>query len=139
MEWRTEGFRISDVTAELDIQVVYDLLQTTYWAQGRSRERIERSIAASLCFALFNGGGEQIGFLRVVTDRATFAWVCDVVVAGEFRGRGLGKWLVACMLEHPALAETTKYLGTKDAHGLYEQYGFIRREILRREAAPAGS
>ncbi|MNI96911.1 Acetyltransferase (GNAT) family protein [compost metagenome] len=67
-----------------------------------------------------------------MTDYATFTWICDVVVAPDYRGRGFGKWLVACMLEHPALQTTNKLLGTKDAHGLYEQFGFVRREMLRR-------
>lgn len=131
MEWKKGEFRISDNREELDMDAVYEMLHTTYWAEGRSRGRIERAVASSVCFGLFDGRGKQAGFLRTVTDGATFTWVCDVIVHPAYRGNGLGKWLVACMLEHPALADTVKYLGTRDAHGLYEQFGFSRREMLR--------
>jgi GNAT superfamily N-acetyltransferase len=92
---------------------------------------IENSIHNSVCFGLFRDG-KQIGFARAVTDHATFTWICDVVIAPEHRGRGLGKWMVECVLAHPKLQTTTHVLRTKDAHGLYEQFGFKRTEYLRR-------
>jgi GNAT superfamily N-acetyltransferase len=134
MEWIREGYRISDCKEELDAAAVFDMLSETYWAAGRSRERVELAMEHSLCFGLYDPDGQQIGFLRAVTDYATFAWICDVIVRQDCRGKGLGKWLVACMLEHPALSSTNKMLGTRDAHGLYEQFGFERRELLRKMA-----
>lgn len=132
MKWARNGFRISDDINDLDVTVIHALLRDTYWASDRSRETVERSLSQSLNFGLFDNQERQIGFLRVVTDYVTFAWICDVVVHPDYRGQGLGKWLVACMLEHPGLKSTNKILGTRDAHGLYEQYGFTRSEVLRR-------
>jgi GNAT superfamily N-acetyltransferase len=134
VKWNKDGFVISDSPEELDLDIVCTLLGGTYWAAERSRDRIAQSIANSLCFGLYNSENRQIGFLRTVTDYTTFTWVCDVVVHPEYRGRGFGKWLVACMLEHPLLQGTGKMLGTRDAHGLYEQFGFIRRESMRLQA-----
>lgn len=134
MEWKKEGFRISDRKEELDPAAVCGMLSESYWAADRSRELIIRSIEHSLCFGLYTQENRQVGFLRVITDNTTFAWICDVIVHPEYRGRGLGKWLVACMLEHPGLLSVNKLLGTRDAHGLYEQFGFERREMLSKKA-----
>lgn len=134
MEWNRESFRISDRKEELDAAAVYAMLSETYWAAGRSRERIELAMEHSICFGLYDPEGRQAGFLRAVTDYATFTWICDVIVHPDYRGRGFGKWLMACMLEHPALVQTNKTLGTRDAHGLYEQFGFVRRELMRKLA-----
>jgi GNAT superfamily N-acetyltransferase len=85
---------------------------------------VRRSLDHSLCFGLY-GRGRQIGFARVVTDRATFAWLCDVFGFEEYRGQGLGKWLIGCVLGHRDLQGLRRVLlGTRDAHGLYERYGF---------------
>ncbi|MFO7655012.1 MAG: GNAT family N-acetyltransferase [Candidatus Krumholzibacteriia bacterium] len=132
MEWIRGNYRISDAREELDLYYVVPALQGTYWAPARSTELIEASIAASTCLGLYQGE-RQIGFARAVTDSVTFAWVCDVVVHPEFRGAGLGKWLTACVLEHPTVARCEQQLlRTRDAHGLYEQYGFRLVEAMQR-------
>jgi GNAT superfamily N-acetyltransferase len=86
---------------------------------------VEAACAGSVCFGLYVEDGTQVGFARVISDRATFAYLADVFVLPEQRGRGLSKWLVACVLEHPALQNLRRWmLATRDAHGLYERYGF---------------
>ncbi len=124
MEWKREPYRVSDDKSELDLFYIVPALQDSYWAVGRSRETVEESIRHSLCFGLYEGE-RQIGFARVVTDRCTFAWICDVMVHPDFRGAGLGKWLMECVEEHPWVAGASqKLLRTRDAHGLYERYGY---------------
>jgi GNAT superfamily N-acetyltransferase len=122
---RRGGFLISTDPARLDLAVVHDYLaHRSYWAAGRPAEVVRRAVEHSLCFGLYDGD-RQAGFARVVTDRATFAWLCDVFVLEDYRGRGLGKWLVGCVLAHPALRGLRRLLlATRDAHGLYEQHGF---------------
>ncbi len=114
----------------LDIDAVHGFLDRSYWASGRSRELVERSIRASMPFGLYHDDGgrlRQLGFARVVTDGATFAWLGDVFVAEEARGTGLGVWLVECVMEHPDFADLKRILlATRDAHGLYERFGFRR-------------
>ncbi|HEV8066134.1 MAG TPA: GNAT family N-acetyltransferase [Planctomycetaceae bacterium] len=109
----------------LDVSLIHKFLsEQSYWAPGITREVVERSLENSLCFGLFQES-RQIGFARVVTDRATFAWLGDVFVIDEFRGQGLGKWMVGALLEHPDLQGLRRcLLGTRDAHGLYTQFGF---------------
>jgi GNAT superfamily N-acetyltransferase len=125
---------ISTNAALLDHDFIVRSLATTYWATGRPREMIEKSIAASLCFGAYVADTkEQVGFARVVTDRATFAWICDVFVANSHRGRGLGKRLMEEVVSHPDLATTKMYLGTKDAHGLYERFGFVNWQLMRHD------
>lgn len=131
MHWQRNDYVLHDDKSQLDLGVVCALLQATYWASGRSRALIEKSIQHSVCFGLFHSGS-QIGFARAVTDYATFAWICDVIVAPEHRGRGLGKWMVECVLSHPDLQSSTLVLRTRDAHSLYERFGFERTEYLRR-------
>ncbi|WP_010493176.1 GNAT family N-acetyltransferase [Paenibacillus elgii] len=133
MEWKhdTLPYRINDCREELQPDVIYALLQTSYWAADRSKETVLRSFENSLCFGLYHGEA-QVGFMRVVTDYATFAWVCDVIVHPDHRGQGLGKSLMQFLVEHPAVRDIRMVLGTKDAHGLYEQYGFERLELMRR-------
>ena len=95
-----------------------------------------KAINGSLCFNLFEGD-RQIGFARVVTDKATFAWICDVIIDPAHRGQGLGKWMVDCLVHHPKLQTRSQTLGTRDAHRLYTRFGFRRHEILRRRP-PSG-
>ena len=117
---------ISTDRARLDVDAIHAFLARSYWAAGISRERVEKSLDASLCFGMFSGA-KQIGFARVVTDRATFAYLCDVYVDEAERGRGLGKHLLAAVRAHPDLADLRRFvLWTRDAHGLYEQFGFAR-------------
>jgi GNAT superfamily N-acetyltransferase len=127
------GHYVSSEKGLIDIDIVCALLGSTYWADKRPRKRIEASIGNSICFGVYeNDGNRQVGFARAVTDGATFTWVCDVVVDGAARGNGLGKLLMASVMEHPALKGTTMILRTRDAHGLYEQYGFKRMEMMLR-------
>jgi GNAT superfamily N-acetyltransferase len=102
------------------------LSQGAYWAAGRSYETVERSVQNSLCFGVYDTDKEQqIGFARVVTDYITFAWLADVFIDPAYRGQGLGKWLVECVISHPDLNPMRRFmLATKDADGLYAQYGF---------------
>jgi len=127
------GFRITTDVSAMDVEFIARMLHSTYWAKDRSRERIVASLNASLCFGAFSGT-KQVGFARVVTDRCTFAWLCDVVVDPEHRGKGVAKMLVKSVVEHPDLATTKMVLGTRDAHGLYEKFGFYRREMMFRKA-----
>jgi GNAT superfamily N-acetyltransferase len=133
MQTEREAYMISTEFDRLDLDFICRSLNATYWAAQRTREVIVASLRNSLCFGLYRKEpGEQIGFCRVVTDRATFSWLCDVMVDERYRGHGLGKWLVEFALSHPAVQGTTFYLGTRDAHGLYEKYGFKRSELMRR-------
>jgi GNAT superfamily N-acetyltransferase len=118
------GYEITTEPSRVDIEAVARWLGTSYWAEHRPRHIVERSIANSMCFSA--GDGERpAGFARFVTDRATFAWICDVVVDPVDRGRGLGKRLVEAILEHPDLVGLRRFLlATLDAHGLYTKYGF---------------
>lgn len=115
---------ISTDPARIDLDVVYGFLSTSYWAQARPREAVERSIANSIPFGAYTGG-RQVAFARVVTDRAVFGYLADVFVLPEFRGRGISKVLMRAILAHPDLATVTIILlRTRDAHGLYAQFGF---------------
>jgi GNAT superfamily N-acetyltransferase len=123
-EWQRGRHRITTDPAAVDLDVVHGFLTTSYWAYGVTRERVERSIAGSITFSLFEDD-RQVGFARVITDRATFAWLSDVFVLEEQRGQGLGQWLVASILEHPDLQGLRRWsLATRDAHTLYSRYGF---------------
>lgn len=139
MEWQRDEFTISTDPARLELEMVIDYLQNqSYWAKGRPREVIARSIQHSENFGVYRGSA-QVGFARVVTDYATFAYVCDVFVLPTERGQGLGKWLMETMLAHPELQGLRIwFLYTRDAHGLYRQYGFTEmrdptRGMERRE------
>jgi GNAT superfamily N-acetyltransferase len=115
--WQRGDYEISTDRSRLNIELVHDYLSNnTYWATGRAREVVERSIE-----------DEQVGFARIVTDYATFAWVADVFVLPDYRGRGLSKWLMEVVLAHPQLQGFRRWvLSTKDAHGVYERFGFIK-------------
>jgi GNAT superfamily N-acetyltransferase len=124
VEWTRDSFVISTDRERLDLDVVHKFLsEEAYWSPGVPRERVERSIQHSICFGLYEGA-HQIGFARAVTDRAAFAWLADVFVLPEHRGKGLGVWLVETVLSHPDLEQLRLMLGTADAHSLYERYGF---------------
>ncbi|CAN5835527.1 GNAT family N-acetyltransferase [soil metagenome] len=124
-EWKRDEFSISTDPDRLDVPVIYNFLsRDSFWAQGRAFETVQRSIEHSLNFGLYNGE-QQIGFARVVTDYATFAWLADVFVLEAYRGRGLGKWLIEVILSHPELREFRRWvLATKDAHEIYRRFGF---------------
>jgi GNAT superfamily N-acetyltransferase len=108
----------------------------TYWANARPRAVIRKSVRNSLCFGVYERrGGRQVAFARVVTDRATFSWICDVVVDERDRGRGIGKLLMASVAGHPLVRRGLNLLATRDAHGLYERFGFAREEMMTRRFA----
>jgi GNAT superfamily N-acetyltransferase len=135
-------YEISTSRDRLDIARVHRFLSTeTYWSPGVPREVVERSIANSLPFGVYAADGEQVGFARVVTDYATFAWIADVYVEAEHRGHGLGKRLVAEILEHPELQGLRRWmLGTADAHELYRRFGFDElRDVARFMALESGA
>ncbi|HEV2912732.1 MAG TPA: GNAT family N-acetyltransferase [Pyrinomonadaceae bacterium] len=131
-EWRRGEYSISTDAQRLDLEVVHDYLATkSYWATGRSMETIRRSIENSVAFGVYRGR-EQVGFARVITDYATFAWLADVFILDSARGQGLGKWLVEVILAHPELQGFRRWvLATKDAHELYRRFGF--EELKRPE------
>jgi GNAT superfamily N-acetyltransferase len=123
---RVEGeFSISDDKTRLSIDWIFDSLSKAYWAAGRSRETVERSIDHSTCFGLYHRR-KQIGFARVVTDQATMYWLCDVFIDEAYRGEGLGKKLLKYVVESKALKGLFGILGTRDAHGFYGPFGFKR-------------
>lgn len=125
---------LSDATERIDVEFVCAALATTYWAENRTRAAIETSLRNSINFGVYEKErGRQVAFARVVTDEATFSWLCDVVVDERHRRKGLGKFIMASVLAHPRLKGTKFLLGTRDAHGLYEHYGFVRYEAMRRE------
>lgn len=123
-EYHRDGYTISTDPTRLDIDAIHAALSTTYWAQGRPRALVERSLRHSLCFGLYHGQA-QAGLVRVITDYSTFAYLCDVYVLAEHQGHGLGKWLIETVTSHPDLRTLRRMLlATRDAHGLYRQYGF---------------
>jgi GNAT superfamily N-acetyltransferase len=117
-------WELSTDPRRLDIALIHEFLAASYWATGRSRQVVERSIAHSICFGAYEDG-RQIGFARVATDRAVFAYLMDVFVVPEHRGRGVGESLVRAVLAHPDLQGLKLIaLRTRDAHGLYARFGF---------------
>ncbi|HET8699762.1 MAG TPA: GNAT family N-acetyltransferase [Gammaproteobacteria bacterium] len=122
--WTRDSFVVSCAPADQDVDVIHAFLVESYWAKGVPRDTVARSIRGSLCFALLDGA-RQVGFARVISDRAMIAYLADVFVLPDHRGRGLGTWLVQCVLAHPELQGMRRWLlGTRDAHGLYRKLGF---------------
>lgn len=119
-------YEISTEPSRIDVDLVHGFLTRSYWAEGRTRELVQRSIENSLCFGVYLGN-RQVAFARVITDAAVFAYLADVFVVPEFRGRGIAKLLMRRVLGHPDVRGIKMFLlGTRDAHGLYEQFGFVR-------------
>lgn len=131
-EWRQGDFLISTDKNKLDLKLIHRFLSNdSYWAKGRTLAVVVRSVENSLSFGIYKNN-QQIGFARVVTDFATFAWVADVFIVNEHRGQGLSKWLMETITSHPDLQGFRRWvLATKDAHELYRQFGFI--ELKRPE------
>lgn len=124
MHWVKDEFSVSCDPKYLDSALISEFLVSTYWAKGIPVSVVEKSLRNSLCFALLNEG-RQIGLARVVSDFATFAYLGDVFILPDFRGRGLSKWLMECVVSHPDLQGLRRWvLATRDAHGLYQQFGF---------------
>lgn len=123
-EWRRDPYRISTDPGQLDLRVVHGFLTTCYWAAGIPLDVVRRSIEHSLPFGLYDGA-RQIGFARVITDYATYAYIGDVFVLPDYRGRGLGHWLIETIVAHPDLQGLRRWsLATRDAHALYRSVGF---------------
>jgi GNAT superfamily N-acetyltransferase len=118
-------YRLSFAPEDLDARAAHAFLRGAYWCEGIPLETVERAIAHSLCIALHAGGAGQVGFARVVTDRATFAYLCDVYVLDAHRGRGLATWMIETLLAHADLQGLRRFmLFTRDAHALYTGHGF---------------
>jgi GNAT superfamily N-acetyltransferase len=125
LEVRRDNFTISTDPARLDSDAIAEMLKRAYWAQGRPRERVDRSLANSLVFGLYDGE-KQIGLARVVSDYAIFAYLCDVFIHEGYRAQGLGKWLMQTVHSHPDLQGLRRWtLATRDAHSLYSQFGWM--------------
>jgi len=141
MDWQRGPHTVSDDPARLDLAAIHAYLVRSYWAPDIPRAVVERSIRHSLPFGAYRADGAQVGFARVISDRATFAYLSDVYVLEEERGRGLGKFLMECVHAHPELQGLRRWLlVTRDAHGLYERFGWRvvpeperHMEILRRD------
>lgn len=127
------NFSISTDKSKLNLDLISDFLMSkSYWAKDRTRHVIERSIENSFCFGVYSNSGDQIGFARVVTDFAVFAWLMDIFILEDYRGNGIGQKLMDQILTHPDLKSVQRWgLGTKDAHELYKKFGF--RSLLKPE------
>lgn len=125
VEYRRDGYLISTDKSRLDVEAVHGYLsRRSYWAAGRTRETVQRSIEGSLCLGLYDPERRLAGFARVITDFATFGWICDVFVLDAHKGKGLGKWLVEVLVGLPELQGVRRLqLATRDAHELYRRYG----------------
>jgi GNAT superfamily N-acetyltransferase len=139
-EWQRGEFTISSDNLFLQIETIHKFLsEESYWAKERTREQTQKAIENSLSFGVYKGE-KQIGFARVVTDYATFAYIGDVFILDEFRGRGLSKWLMETIVNHPDLQNLRRWiLATRDAHELYEKFGFRELKAPERwmeKAAP---
>lgn len=134
-----DDYLISTDPSLLEVDVIYNYLSgESYWAKNIPRHVVEKSIANSLCFGLYHHN-RQIGFARLITDKATFAYLADVFIISEYRGKGLSKWLIQVIHAHPELLGLRRWvLGTQDAHGLYEQFGWtifdedIRKRFMQK-------
>lgn len=131
MQWTKDEFILTDELKRLDVDRVCDMLSKTYWADKTPREKIIKSLQKSLCFSVFHDK-TQVAFARVVTDEALFSWIADVIVDDQYRGRGIGKWMMETITNHEKVKDTKQVLATRNAHGLYEQYGFKKSELMRK-------
>jgi GNAT superfamily N-acetyltransferase len=132
-EQRRGEFLVSTDPRRLDLHGVHHFLTNCYWAEGIPLEVVERSVKHALCFGIYDGSGAQVGFARVVSDFSTVAYLGDVFVLESHRGRGLGKWMMECIMQHPALEGMRRWiLVTRDAHGLYKQFGFTPLQSAER-------
>ncbi|WP_076541030.1 GNAT family N-acetyltransferase [Shewanella sp. UCD-KL21] len=122
----SKGYVISTDKHQLDLSVIHGFISQSYWAKGMPKTVLAKAIEHSLCFGVFTNQGEQVGFARLITDRATFAYLADVFITKPHRGLGLSKLLIETVISHPDVQGLRRMmLATKDAHGLYAQYGFL--------------
>jgi GNAT superfamily N-acetyltransferase len=129
MRWTKDTFWITDENQAADIGFITQELNKTYWAEGRSHETVEKSVRNSVMFSLFDGD-RPVGFARIVTDYSTFAWLCDVCIHPDYRGKKLGVWLMECVLQHPSTHVRLNLLATRDAHGLYAKFGYKDKDCM---------
>ncbi|MGO3740105.1 MAG: GNAT family N-acetyltransferase [Marinomonas foliarum] len=116
---------MSSDSNEMDVDVIYSYISSSYWAAGIPKETLKKALENSLCFGVFSSDGKQVGFARMITDQATFAYLADVFIDEEHRGQGLSKWLMQRVHEHPSLQGLRRILlATRDAHSLYQQFGY---------------
>ena len=124
IEWQKDDFTVHTDTSRMDVRTIHRMISNAYWAKGRPLQTVRETLEHSLCFGLFHKD-KQIGFARIITDETTFAYLCDVIIESDYRGQGLGKWLMECIMDHPVLRKgLPMLLATLDAHGLYEKFGF---------------
>ncbi|AEF54381.1 GNAT family N-acetyltransferase [Marinomonas posidonica] len=120
-----DGYRITSDRSEMNIESIHNFISHSYWASGIPIETLKKAINNSLCFGVFSSQGLQVGFARMITDLSTYAYLADVYVLEEHRGKGLSKWLMREIMDHPDMQGLRRMgLATLDAHGLYKQYGF---------------
>jgi len=120
-----EGYRIRSNKSDMNIESIHEFITKSYWAKGIPIDILKRAISNSLCFGVFSKEEEQVGFARMITDSATYAYLADVYILEDHRGKGLSKWLTQGIMSHSDLQGLRRMtLATADAHGLYEQYGF---------------
>jgi GNAT superfamily N-acetyltransferase len=132
MEVQKEQYCISTDKSKLDIPFIHNYLSGSYWSENIPAEIVAKAIEGSLCFGLYDGS-KQVGFARMVTDSATFAYLADVFIDEAYRGKGLSKWLMEVILSHPRLQGLRRILlATRDAHGLYTQFGFTALNMPER-------
>ncbi len=129
MEWRKEQFLLTDQRERVNLIRTHQLLEATYWGLRRPMNVVEAFVKTSLCFTLLCEDN-QIGFGRTVTDKVAFSWIADIVIQPEYRGLGLGKWMMDCIVSHSDVVNTQKALQTRDAHAYYEKFGFSRNPAL---------
>ena len=130
MLWERGDFLITSDQNRVDIDALHAMLSQTYWAKDRSRDAVAKSVENSLSFSVFKGD-EQIGFVRAITDGITYAVILDMIIREDFRGQGLGKWLVQCIGEHPEVVPLRQVLWTVDADDFYRQSGFEEMSKLK--------
>jgi GNAT superfamily N-acetyltransferase len=129
MIWAKDAILLSDDKKLVDVVRTHQLLSETYWGVRRPIEVVEKMIETSLCFTLLEDN-IQIGFGRAVTDTITLSWIADIVILPEYRGKGIGKWMMECILEHPDISQTQKILQTRDAHEYYKKFDFETNPAL---------
>ena len=130
MNWQKNNFSISSEKKRVDIDALHAMLRQSYWAGDRTREEVEQTVSKSICFSLYKDE-DQIGFARVLTDEVAYAIILDMIIREDFRGQGLGTWLMECMLEHPEISRLRQVLWTSDADDFYRKLGFQEMSALK--------
>lgn len=129
MIWKKDNFRISSEKKHVDVGTLHEMLSRSHWAKGRGRDDIEKSIENSTCFSLLKDD-QQIGFARVLTDRMAYAIILDMIIKEDFRGQGLGKWLMQCVCDHPEIKPLRQVLWTSNADRFYRKVNFKKMSAL---------